>query len=123
MILEPAVAVIEALSDLALHQGVQLSMAGGPIYRREFQSPGEDVIVTTIGNLVVNQSRLWTTAISPTSRVDRGESNHRQMSISRYSIAIRNHFVPSHQKHSALAIHIHRIRAIAQSKAVTGAAA
>ncbi|MBP1845694.1 putative transposase [Rhizobium petrolearium] len=37
--------------------------------------------------------------------------------------AIRNHFVPSHQKHTALATHIHRIRAMAQSKAVTGAAA
>lgn len=37
--------------------------------------------------------------------------------------AIRNHFVPSHQKHSALATHIHRIRAMAQWKAVTGAAA
>ncbi|TZG32345.1 IS6 family transposase [Agrobacterium sp. B1(2019)] len=37
--------------------------------------------------------------------------------------AVRNHFVPSHQKHSALATHIHRIRAMAQWKAVTGAAA
>ena len=37
--------------------------------------------------------------------------------------AIRNHFVPSHQKHTALATHIHRIRAMAQWKAVTGAAA
>lgn len=30
--------------------------------------------------------------------------------------AIRNHFVPSHHKHTALAIHIHRIRAMAQWK-------
>jgi len=37
--------------------------------------------------------------------------------------AIRNHFVPSHQKHTALATHIHRIRAMAQWRAVTGAAA
>ncbi|CUX02271.1 transposase (fragment) [Agrobacterium genomosp. 2 str. CFBP 5494] len=37
--------------------------------------------------------------------------------------AIRNHFVPPHQKHSALATHIHRIRAMAQWKAVTGAVA
>lgn len=37
--------------------------------------------------------------------------------------AVRNHFVPSHQKHSALATHIHRIRAMAQWKAVIGAAA
>lgn len=36
--------------------------------------------------------------------------------------AVRNHFVLSHQKHSALATHIHRIRAMAQWKAVTGAA-
>lgn len=36
--------------------------------------------------------------------------------------AIRNHFVPSHQKHTALATHIHRIRAMAQWKAVTRAA-
>ncbi len=35
----------------------------------------------------------------------------------------RNHFVPPHQQHSALATHIHRIRAMAQWKAVTGAAA
>jgi hypothetical protein len=37
--------------------------------------------------------------------------------------AVRNHFVPSHQKHSALATHVHRIRAMAQWKAVTGATA
>ena len=37
--------------------------------------------------------------------------------------AVRNHFVPSHQKHSALATHIHRIRAMAHWKAVTGATA
>ncbi len=37
--------------------------------------------------------------------------------------AIRNLFVPSHQKRSALATHIHRIRAIAHWKAVTGATA
>jgi putative transposase len=36
---------------------------------------------------------------------------------------IRNHFVPSHQTRTALATHIHRIRAMAQWKAVTGAAA
>ncbi|MFJ6326908.1 MULTISPECIES: IS6 family transposase [unclassified Rhizobium] len=33
--------------------------------------------------------------------------------------AIRNLFVPPHQKHTALATHIHRIRAMAQWKAVT----
>ncbi|MHC2567691.1 transposase-like protein [Rhizobium leguminosarum] len=37
--------------------------------------------------------------------------------------AIGNLFVPPHWKHSALAIHIHRIRAMAQWKAVTGATA
>ncbi|CUX01428.1 transposase (fragment) [Agrobacterium genomosp. 2 str. CFBP 5494] len=37
--------------------------------------------------------------------------------------AVRNHFVPSHQKHSALATHIHRIRAMAHRKAVTDATA
>lgn len=35
--------------------------------------------------------------------------------------AVRNLFVPSRQKRSALATHIHRIRAMAQWKAVTGA--
>ncbi|MEK1902391.1 MAG: IS6 family transposase [Rhizobium sp.] len=37
--------------------------------------------------------------------------------------AVRNHFVPPRQKNSALATHLHRIRAMAQWKAVTGAAA
>ena len=37
--------------------------------------------------------------------------------------AIRNHFIPPHQKHSALATHLHRIRAMAQWKTATGAAA
>ena len=37
--------------------------------------------------------------------------------------AIRNHFVPPHQKHSALATHLHRIRAMAHWKAATGAVA
>lgn len=37
--------------------------------------------------------------------------------------AVRNHFVPSHHKRSALATHIHRVRAMAQWKAVTGATA
>ena len=37
--------------------------------------------------------------------------------------AIRNHFVRSNRKHSALTTHIHRIRAMAQRKAVTGAVA
>jgi len=37
--------------------------------------------------------------------------------------AVRNFFFPPHQKRSALATHIHRIRAIAQWKAVTGATA
>ncbi|QPB23850.1 IS6 family transposase (plasmid) [Rhizobium sp. 007] len=36
--------------------------------------------------------------------------------------AIRNHFVPPHQKRSALANHIHRIRAMTQWKAITAAA-
>ncbi len=44
--------------DLALHQCVQLRMAGGSIYRWEFQRRGEDVVVSTSGNLVVDQSRL-----------------------------------------------------------------
>jgi len=37
--------------------------------------------------------------------------------------AIRNLFVAPHQKRSALATHIHRIRAMTQWKAVTGATA
>lgn len=37
--------------------------------------------------------------------------------------AIRNLFVPPHQKRSSLNTHIHRIRAMAQWKAVTGATA
>jgi DNA-binding transcriptional LysR family regulator len=45
-------------SDLAHHQCVQLRMAGGSIYRWEFQRRGEDVVVATTGNLVVDQSRL-----------------------------------------------------------------
>ncbi|NEI67917.1 IS6 family transposase, partial [Rhizobium leguminosarum] len=35
----------------------------------------------------------------------------------------RNLFVAPHQRHSALATHIHRIRAMAQWKAVTAAIA
>jgi putative transposase len=35
--------------------------------------------------------------------------------------AVRNLFVPPHQKRSALAIHIHRIRAMAQWNPVAGA--
>jgi putative transposase len=37
--------------------------------------------------------------------------------------AVRNLFVPPHQKRSALANHIHRIQAMAHLKAVTGTAA
>jgi len=37
--------------------------------------------------------------------------------------AIRNHFVPSHHKHTALATHSSKIRAMAQWRAVTGTAA
>jgi putative transposase len=37
--------------------------------------------------------------------------------------AVRNLFVPPHQKRSALATHIHRIRAMAQWEAVTVATA
>lgn len=49
---------IKIPSDLSLHQCVQLRMANGSIYRWEFQRRGEDVVVTTPGNLVVDQSRL-----------------------------------------------------------------
>lgn len=45
-----------------------------------------------------------------------------QRFISLFS-AIRNHFVPSNRNHSALTTHIHRIRAMAHWKTVTGAAA
>nr|WP_246697852.1 LysR substrate-binding domain-containing protein [Rhizobium sp. G21] len=45
-------------SDLSLHQCIQLRMAGGLIYRWEFQRRGEEVVVATTGNLVVDQSRL-----------------------------------------------------------------
>ncbi|MBX5014550.1 IS6 family transposase, partial [Rhizobium lentis] len=37
--------------------------------------------------------------------------------------AVRNLFVAPHQRHAALATHIHRIRAMAQWKAVTAAIA
>lgn len=37
--------------------------------------------------------------------------------------ATRNHFIPPHQKHAALATHLHRIRAMAPWKTATGAAA
>ncbi|TCA64079.1 DDE domain-containing protein [Rhizobium leguminosarum bv. viciae] len=37
--------------------------------------------------------------------------------------AVRNLFVPPYSKHSAIAVHLHRLRAIAHWKAVTGAAA
>ncbi|SCB35962.1 putative transposase [Rhizobium hainanense] len=37
--------------------------------------------------------------------------------------AVRNLFVPPHQKHSALTTHIHRIRAMAQWKVITRATA
>ncbi|MBX5297594.1 IS6 family transposase, partial [Rhizobium sp. NLR15a] len=36
--------------------------------------------------------------------------------------AVRNHFVPPHQKHSALTTHIHRMRAMAKWNAVTATA-
>ncbi len=49
---------IKIPSDFSLHQCVQLRMASGSIYRWEFQRRGEDVVVTTPGNLVVDQSRL-----------------------------------------------------------------
>ncbi len=45
-------------SDLLLHQCIQLRMAGGSLYRWEFQRRGENVVVATTGNLVVDQSRL-----------------------------------------------------------------
>jgi putative transposase len=37
--------------------------------------------------------------------------------------AVRNLFVPPHSKHSALASHLHRLRAIAHWKAIAGVAA
>nr|WP_296434659.1 LysR substrate-binding domain-containing protein [Rhizobium sp. UBA1881] len=49
---------IKTPSDLAHHPCVQLRMAGGSIYRWEFQRRGEEVVVSTTGNLVVDQSRL-----------------------------------------------------------------
>lgn len=49
-------------SDLAFHQCIQLRMAKGSIYRWEFKRRGEDVVVATTGNLVVDQSRLLLTA-------------------------------------------------------------
>ncbi len=49
---------IKTPSDLSLHQCVQLRMAGGSIYRWEFRRRGEDVVIATPGNLVVDQSRL-----------------------------------------------------------------
>jgi len=54
----PGAPAIKIPSDLSLHQCVQLRMANGSIYRWEFQRRGEDVVVTTPGNLVVDQSRL-----------------------------------------------------------------
>jgi DNA-binding transcriptional LysR family regulator len=49
---------LDTPSDLTRHQCVQLRMAGGSIYRWEFQRRGEDLVVATTGNLVVDQSRL-----------------------------------------------------------------
>lgn len=49
---------VETPSDLALHQCIQLRMAGGSIYRWEFQRRGENAVISTTGNLVVDQSRL-----------------------------------------------------------------
>ncbi len=49
---------VDSPSDLALHQCLQLRMAGGSIYRWEFQRRGETAVVATGGNLVVDQSRL-----------------------------------------------------------------
>ncbi|MCS4245470.1 DNA-binding transcriptional LysR family regulator [Rhizobium sp. BIGb0125] len=49
---------VDSPSDLGLHQCIQLRMAGGSIYRWEFQRRGETVVVATTGNLVVDQSRL-----------------------------------------------------------------
>ena len=48
--------------DLAMHECIQLRMASGSIYRWEFQRRGQDVVVPTTGNLVVDQSRLLLTA-------------------------------------------------------------
>ncbi|MGQ3294399.1 MAG: DDE-type integrase/transposase/recombinase, partial [Shinella sp.] len=45
-----------------------------------------------------------------------------QQFISVFS-AVRNLFVASHQKHSALTTHIHRIRAMAQWRVVAGTTA
>ncbi len=45
-------------SDLSLHRCIQLRMAGGSIYRWEFQRRCEDAVEATTGNLVVDQSRL-----------------------------------------------------------------
>ena len=45
-----------------------------------------------------------------------------QRCLSAFS-AVRSPFVPPYSKHSAMAIHLHRLRAIAHWKAVTGAAA
>ncbi|MFS2155574.1 LysR family transcriptional regulator [Rhizobium sp. Rhizsp42] len=49
---------IDSPSDLALHQCIQLRMAGGSIYRWEFQRRGEDVVMATSGKLIVDHSRL-----------------------------------------------------------------
>lgn len=49
---------LDSPSKLAFHQCVQLRMPGGSIYRWEFQRRGEDVVVATTGNLIVDQSRL-----------------------------------------------------------------
>ncbi|WP_312858720.1 LysR substrate-binding domain-containing protein [Rhizobium sp. G21] len=44
--------------DLAIHECIQLRMASGSIYRWEFQRRCQDVVLSTTGNLVVDQSRL-----------------------------------------------------------------
>lgn len=53
---------VEKPSDLTLHHCVQLRMAGGSIYRWEFERRGEHLVVATSGNLVVDQSRLLLSA-------------------------------------------------------------
>lgn len=41
----------------AMTVSLQLRIPGGSIYRWEFQRRGEDVVVATTGNLIVDQSR------------------------------------------------------------------
>jgi hypothetical protein len=79
---------------------------------------------TSIAQGPEQPGREFSRAASKAGADDAGISIRRRLAtVHSIFSALRNLFVPPHQKNSALAIHIHRIRAMAQWKAVTGATA